>query len=135
MIGNEHDAAMALAGTLPMIGEGCTRRVYVSGDVVYKVVYDADYPNTNRREYETGQSLTVPPGMAVPAMTLYPNGVLACEYIVGEYMGECYCVRGEDHMGCLPAETVTILNTISLDCATWGNTCMRDGILYLIDLG
>lgn len=134
MVGNANDAARALAGTLPMIGEGCTRRVYVSGDVVYKVEYDPDYPNVNAHEYDVASTLTVPPGMAVPAMTLYPNGVLACEYIVGEYMGECYCVRGEAHMGCHDADTVKILNTISLDCATWGNTCMRDGTLYLIDL-
>lgn len=141
MVGNENDAARALTGDLEFLGEGCTRRVYVDNDraVVYKVEhFDTEVDHTsNYDEVETAARLmgTLPSGYALPNMTLYDNGVLAMDYIDGELLGECFCVQGEEHLYCLPEHMASFLSTVSEDCLTWGNTCMRDGILYLIDLG
>jgi hypothetical protein len=135
MVGNENDAALALSGNLPMIGEGCTRRVYLSDGVVYKVEYfDTVHHTSNADEYALASTLVVPAGMAIPNVTLYPNGVLAMEYVDGEYRGECYCLPNEEHYGCHDDETTARLSEIGLDVPTWGNTVYRDGMLWLIDL-
>ena len=139
MVGNAKDAARALAGSLRLIGEGCSRYVYVSDDetVVYKVHRYDEVPehSTNSDEYAR-RNLVVPKPLAVPPMTLYPNGVLAMPYYRGTMAGECFCTPNESHDDtCLPSHLVDMLYTVGEDCATWGNTVWCGETLYLIDLG
>lgn len=141
MVGNAQDAKRALTGELTYLGEGCTRVVYISDDktVVYKVErHDLEIDHTsNADEIEAITSLTgkLETGYALPKARLFANGVLAMEYIDGDYLGECYCVGGEEHYACLTSEQESYLSTFGLDALTWGNTCRRDGVIYLIDLG
>ena len=138
MVGNENDAALALAGSLELIGEGCTRRVYIDNarKVVYKVEhYDLAEHNANTDEYALGDIVTPHP-IVIPNMHLFDNGVLAMEYVDGSMAGECYCAKDEvcDET-CMDEDILSVLRVIAPDCVTWGNTIWKDGLLYLIDLG
>lgn len=138
MLGNENDAALALAGSLELIGEGCTRRVYIDDarKVVYKVEhFDMAVHTANYDEIERSHIVTPHP-IVVPTMHLFDNGVLAMEYVNGTMAGECYCLPNEvcDDT-CMSEDILSVLRTISPDAGTWGNTVWKDGLLYLIDLG
>jgi len=141
MVGNENDATLALAGSLEFLGEGCTRRVYIDDahTVVYKVEhFDQEVAHTsNYDEVETAARATVlPDNVRIPAMTLYPNGVLAMEYIDGNPLGECFCTADEEcYDDCLSSDMVDKLSKVSPDCISWGNVILREGIYYLVDLG
>lgn len=139
MTGNETEAEQALAGTLEYLGKGCTRIVYIneSRTVVYKVEhFDSEPDHTSNYDEYALSDITLPEPFVIPNMTLYPNGVLAMDYIDGLMAGECFCTASETCQDdCHPSHIVDKLMTVSPDCATWGNTVWKDGKLYLIDLG
>lgn len=139
MIGSEIEAEAALAGTLELLGEGCSRYVYInpSKTVVYKVEhYENGAHSCNESEFSRA-GIVLPPPIVIPDMFLFPNGVLAMEYVEGTMAGECNCAwTGEEHdETCLPDELVDEVTKISSDAATWGNSVWQNGSLFLIDLG
>ena len=126
--------------SLPKIGYGNFRDVYRLGGVVYKVenVDGMDF-NSNRNEYNNYLTLLtrkLPTGIVLPMMDLIVVeglNVVLSEYIDGKLVGECFCLPGEPHYGCIPPGMERDLNALGIDVA-YGNIILKDSTYYLIDL-
>jgi hypothetical protein len=59
--------------------------------------------------------------------------VVVMDYIAGELMGECFCIPGEAHLGCIPPGMERDLNALGIDVA-YGNIILADSTYWLIDL-
>lgn len=126
---------------LPVIGQGNFRRVHSDGKNVYKVEYGEGIDLcSNRAEYDNFNILRntrLPANVSLPAFCRYgiEDGInyVDMPYIDGVPMGECFCLPGEPHLGCLPPGMERDLNAIGIDCA-YGNIILRDSTYYLIDL-
>lgn len=138
--GTAHDAARAIAGDLTYLGEGCMRRTYVNDGIVYKVEMA---PGANYSEYENAAAIraTVPDPFVIPEMSLHYVGntcVLAMPFIDGDLTGECI----GDYLGlgcdcptpCMTPDIAHVANSINGDALSWGNTIVKDGVYYIIDL-
>jgi hypothetical protein len=139
MIGNETDAARALAGVGEYVGEGHTRTVYRIGDVVYKVARHSASENVT--EYDNANELRphTPDNVVVPEMSLHHVAgtiVLAMPFINGKSMGECMGQYGMDcdHSDCYSPGMRNALDDLNNDATSYGNVIHSDGIYYLIDL-
>lgn len=138
--GNATDAARAIAGDLDYIGEGCMRTVYRCGDIVYKV---ENAIGANADEYRNAAAIraTVPYPFVIPDMSLHYVGsacVLAMPFIDGEPTGECigdFIGTGCDcDSPCMSPEIAYAANAINGDALSWGNTIVKDGTYYIIDV-
>jgi hypothetical protein len=126
--------------SLPRIGSGNFRHVYRDGPTVYKIEYgegidlqcnQAEVDNLDRL-----RAVRLPRKVALPDAYLYVTDgvpVVSMEYIEGEPMGECFCIPGEAHEGCLPPGMERDLNALGIDCA-YGNIILSDSTYWLIDL-
>lgn len=138
-IGTREHAALALEGSIPLIGEGCTREAYLFDNVVYKVELAI---GANHDEFTNAARVrsTVPFPFVVPDMELYYIGsscVLAMPFIDGQATGECigeWLGTGCDCDGaCMSPEIADMAKAINGDSLSWGNTILKDGLYYLID--
>lgn len=131
-----------------VIGSGAYRRVYKSkrGKWVYKVDKTDVYGNHgNTEEYATYQLLKtrqLPPGVKIPEMHMLPNGVLAAEYIDGvqpknwcspDYHGSNCSERYSPDEACWARSFVN--SPIYFADLHNGNVVVKDGVVYVIDLG
>lgn len=143
-IGNLHDARHA--DTCPQahyIDAGTTRQVYLIDGVIYKVesVMFSDDQGANQREFDRYLTLRdmLPEGFRIPEMTLYSNGVLACEFIEGAPTGECFDewagMPCECNGLCISIDTLKPIRDLGMHDLGYGNVIANDIAYWLIDLG
>lgn len=143
MIGNETDAALALARPSEYLysDEGSSRSVYLIDGIIYKV--DRGGYRCNEEEFNTAAILTgnLPEGVFLPEMSLYRiNGadILAVEFLDGELTGECWALflglACDCPSPCLNDNIVSELSNAGWNDPAYGNAMWVDGSLYLIDV-
>jgi len=150
-IGNQTDAQRVLYGQGRYLGEGCTRTVYLLNGVVYKVGVSLEDDYVNSYEYdkacELRNSPTLPDDVRIPEFSIYTvrdRQIIATEYIDGLPCTD-YCVSkvaGKDcncadayGQYCLSKPEAYMLEDISYDSVSFGNTYYRNGYFYIVDLG
>lgn len=147
MIGSEKEALDVLARRKGVyLGEGSTRKAYRLNDTVYKVCLSPSMDKVNRREIANRQEAlakNIREDVIIPEITSYVvegRVVNATPYVNGIPTGECVgnlmdigCDCGD--MLCLSPEMVQYLDGIYIDSVSYGNTIVKDGLYYLIDLG
>lgn len=124
---------------LPLIGEGNFRRVYRDGPTVYKIEYEEGIDFcSNQSEVDNLdrlRAIRLPRGVALPDAYLYVSEgipIVSMAYIDGEAMGECFCLPGEAHLGCLPPGMERDLHALGIDLA-YGNVILSGGRYYIVD--
>lgn len=141
MIGNYEDALDALetfnsGDTYGILStDGTDRIVFLINNVVYKVEYGGGSYNSNQNEYNNYLSIRdyVSDPIRVPETSLFDiDGVkvIAMEYIKGEAMAACYCVKGEEHYRCLPDDILSKVEPFIGD--TGGMNVIYNGEAYYI---
>jgi hypothetical protein len=126
--------------SLPKIGSGNFRNVYRENNSVYKVEFGEGIDlESNRQEIanmDRLRTVRLPANVAIPeAGLMMVDGlpVVVMDYIAGELMGECFCIPGEAHLGCIPPGMERDLNALGIDVA-YGNIILADSTYWLIDL-
>lgn len=142
MIGNETDAALALADALPVLSvNGSTRKVYRTGDVVYKVNNGDYYYDANLEEFltikEAKSIANLADNVFIPETALHTvNGVnvIAMEYVEGTAVAECYCSDESEHDDtCMTNDVWEKVNGILSDPSGFNTIVKDNGDIYVID--
>lgn len=149
MIGHYEEARSALNGGLPLLSmHGCTRMVYRSDDIVYKVnAFPREDGDVNGFEHVKAEELraTAPEWLVIPQTTLWNvdgENVLAMPFIEGEVTGECESrAFNPDEpctclYECLPEHIQGVIQDLHFDAVSYGNILrLLDGRYCVIDLG
>jgi hypothetical protein len=126
--------------SLPKIGSGNFRDVYRSGDLVFKVEYGEGIEfGSNLSEYANFtrmRTMRLPDNVVLPWVQIRCiDGVyvILMPFINGEPVGECFCLPGESHEGCIPPGMERDLHALGMDVA-YGNIILKDSTYYIVDL-
>jgi RIO-like serine/threonine protein kinase len=129
-----------------MLGEGCFRTVYGTPNSkwAYKfegyAMFKKEANNVEMKVYSSMKN-RMPQGIRLPEMVMLSNGVIAVERIDGYHPYECDTYSNLKHDENCPGKIdinncwFKQVNRLGFSDMHNGNVLVKDGILYVIDMG